>query len=252
MDFGQVFVTDISDPSGPGHAVNTTQTTGARTVFASFTPTFGNAFSAGVTVAVDFIEMDVNSTDYSSKASGHRFHVIGGVVGQAFGNVDLALTIRYANNPTLEYEWHSTFLQYGVPVTIEAGSPLRVGIGAMTEVVPGVDLVASAEYEHWTTVLQDARDLWQYHIGASATLIQGFTFRAGYFTQRYPWENPSNYFNQQFLTAGVAYEMGSGIRGSLSYITSEPLKKSPANFLYFPNPTGFFQNTISGGICWTL
>lgn len=227
--------------------------TSAQTAFASISHEFGSSVSVGLTLAMNFVKSNSDLGYYWNKTSGQYLELVGGVIAQPVENLNLGLTVHYSDISALDFEsGYTSGPYYGVPVTLEAGSPLRVGIGASTNLLPQLTLLASAEYQHWSDILNRAADLWQYHFGAVAPILPGITLRAGYFTERSPDDFMQEYYSQQFLSAGVAVGIGENISASVSYMTSGIFTKKQVTFPYFTYPESYFQRFLSVGISWSF
>ncbi len=88
----------------------------------------------------------------------------------------------------------------------------------------------------------DYHDRWQYHAGAVASLPANVILRAGFFTARTADYN--DYLDQDFLTAGVSWNVTPFLSASFAYLTSAPFVKD----MRWSSLPGLHQQLLSGGI----
>jgi hypothetical protein len=271
LSIGNIEITTESQPDGTGEFITASSTSKVHTGFGSICVQALDNLSIGGTLGVDYIDREEAFWQSSAIATGSKLRIICGMQYQPCKVLGLGISVIVPTYAKLNYEIQGSNLQIqrNLDTTIagnnptintnlvmpefSAKSPLCVQVGTSFTVLPAFKLFASTEYQHWSSISEDWEDIWQFHFGITAELTPEFSVRAGYFTQEYPFVQKyplvsGKFFNQQFLTAGVAFNISNRLSLMFTFLTS---KSFTSNNYYYPDES-FHESSLSGGFSFSL
>jgi hypothetical protein len=251
-NFGEIAVTTSENPYGTGATYTAGLRTLVHTAFVSLTAEPIENFSTGITMGVDFIE-NRNEMFYSwTKANGTKFSVLFGSWYKYSEKVQFGLTLNIPTTATLNIESNipdGSVIEGGIGSLQSshylAASPLTVSFGTALIVSSSMTLLLSADYQNWDGAMNYALDVWQYHAGITATLSPEFSVRMGIFSNNYPIPDARSYFDQTFITTGIAIRILPGYTVALTYLSSEPFTVEAKSW---DVSKSFSQSAFSGGV----
>lgn len=102
-----------------------------------------------------------------------------------------------------------------------ASVPNRLGVAARFDAIPGVSLMASADRNTWSrlnglgSVAADARDAWEYGVGADfsaarSTRLVNWVYSVGYRTRELPFAAAGAPVDERLLSGGVSAPLAGG------------------------------------------
>lgn len=258
-------ITTEAQTDGTGQSTRFSSTSRIHTGFVSISWEAIDKLSLGITMGIDFAGQEESFASISAEGSGARLRIIGGMqyhFSNKFG-VGLVVNIPSSGHLSVDYRgaglWvaaSDSNMQRGLTyykveattITYDVKSPLIVDAGASLHIFRKVEILASAEYQNWSEVYEWDKDLWQFHVGLSATLLPQIAVRIGYFTDRYPDMDVREYYDQSFLTAGITFHLNEKLSLTFSGLTSKPFTEQHPYVMYFPADESFHQSALSAGI----
>lgn len=263
-EIDNIAVTTEAQPNGTGEYISFTETTRIHTGFGNIRWQATEKLSLGITIGVDFVKQEETFAHLSAKGCATRLKIIGGMQYHFSDKFGLGLVVNFpcSTSFSLDYSNSGLWVQadsttgnnrgltyYKIEsITSLAKSPLFVEAGASLHILQQVEILASVEYQNWSKAYQGKNDLWQFHIGAVATLLPQLSVRLGYFTDRYPDMSTREYYDQSFLTAGVTFQLSEKLSLIFASLTSKPFTEQHPYIMYFIPDESFHQTAFSTGI----
>jgi hypothetical protein len=187
-----------------------------------------------------------------TKAHGTKFSVLFGSWYKYSEKVQFGLTLNIPTTAGLTIESNipaGSVIEGGLGSLQSsqylAASPLTVSFGTAFIVSSSMTLLLSADYQNWDGAMNYALDIWQYHAGITAALSPEFSVRMGIFTNNYPIPDARSYFDQTFITAGIAIRILPEYTLALTYLSSEPFTGEAKSW---DISKSFSQSAFSGGV----
>jgi hypothetical protein len=268
VDYGRVEITTVENPDGTGVFFNPIKTTAIHTIFGSFCWQESDNLSFGITFGLDFIKEEEDIYQNSYEISGTRAQIIGGFHYRISEIFELGAVFHIPTPETIDFKIISPGLIYAQdrddPRTnssqnyifampkCTAKSPTILETGASVLILPNVTLLASIEYQNWSSLHYDKIDVWQTHAGMAVKLIPEISLRMGYFTQISPFSENGDFFNQQFLSLGTVIKIDNHLAITATALSSDPFKKINPEFQFFNIKESYHQSEFSLGVSYSL
>jgi hypothetical protein len=253
LDLGLIPLTTESNPDGTGQFFSAKDSWKVHTGFGCANWSPSQLLSLGVTFGYDYIISESNLADAWSKTTGSRISITCGAQIHT-EHVGIGMVLRLPSSASLKYE---AYIPPGpslrptpaliVPSYV-AKTPLIAEIGFSYYANPNFTLLASAEFQGWSQVNPDTRDLWQFHVGCSVSPFSNVFLRAGYFTAKTPNTFKPDYWNQEYLTCGMTIALENRFSVSIMLLSSKPFTdKNELNA-----DMSFYQMMLSAGFSLSL
>ncbi len=221
-----------------------------HTAFASASYAPVQNLVVGLTAGLDFITYSDDAFTFKRHGDGTRMQFTLGAVAQPFETASFGVTLHGATRSSLANTIDYSEPGYRIPVSYWAKSPMDIALGGSYDATPWLTLLGSADYVNWSALEEGQRDVWQYHLGAAASVLPEATIRAGFFTQRSSSDVLSDYYDESFLTAGASWGATENVAISITYITSALFTKDkPGNPFPYAAET-LQQSMLSGGVSY--
>jgi hypothetical protein len=247
--------TTEENPDGTGQTTAFESTFELHTLFGSLRWACSDSVSLGLSLGVNMFTERTGSFLYSLKGSGYGLFLAGGVHIELDESVSLGFAGRYnarmsftpeaATSPLgslpegnfYQVDAHSVDVRF--PPIVEAGVSVRATAWLL--------LLASVEFQNWTTALPDGENLWQIHLGGVTNIGDQFAVRFGYFTLSSPYVASQEVFDQQFITVGFQVQAGP-LQVSVAMMDSHLFSKDKPTRDLFGYSEQFYQTYYTAGV----
>lgn len=256
MTVGPISITTPEFPDGTGESMTFENSVDLHSLCGSASVALNNMVSLGLTVGGNYFHWSQGLGTFSVLGTSKSFFGVGGITVALDENVSVAASARYNSSTTFTPEVNPPIQlldprgRYGY--TVEEPSPVEVRfppiceMGVSWQALPEFKLLASTEFQNWTTALPDAENRWQFHVGGVVDATEVLALRFGFFTLSNPTAYNQDVLDQQFLTLGFQLKLEQ-IRFSLAMMDSHLFKKSvPADSWTFTEP--FYQTYFASGV----
>ncbi len=258
LDYGRIPITTAAQPDGTGEYFEWLMTSTVHTAFVAASINVSEDISVGIETGMDFVRFEYLSY-YDQKGTGSRFHCRFGASTRLSKAVTVGLTGYISQDKSLDYTTDSPYINAiysafpGEHPMFTANTPLMSALGGSFAISPSVTLLASAEYQNWSSIGggQGLRDVWQYHIGLRDSVSPVLTLRAGVFTLRSPDTYDLSLLDEYFIGAGATWELSSSIRVSITFLASDLFSKDVSFSKYGLGTTSLKQRMLSGSVSYS-
>ena len=260
MSTGPIIVTTPAYPEGTGEVVYYERSVEVHSFCGSGSVALNDEISLGFTLGGNYLKHTEDLSLWSIRGSDYGFFVIGGIQATVQEGIAIGVTVRF--NQAMRYipEINTSRPPPNPPsggvlvnevAIAEAQLPPIVELGLSWQATHRLKLLASMEFFNWTTVLDDARNRWQIHLGGVADVHNNLALRFGYFTLSNWTGYNEEPLNQQFATLGVQLKVDP-LLVSLAVMDSHLFKKSTPSSSTFLISEPFYQTYLSSGFSFSF
>jgi hypothetical protein len=255
-------ITTTQYPEGTGELAEYVRNVRIHSLYGSVGKTVGEHLSLGIAAGLQYMTYEEKLLQVG--ATGNRFglHLIAGTIVRATEQVNFGATLSYgpALNSSAQYSGPSLndsvypggYYRLSESYTFRLQFPWTINMGVACNISPTVDILLSAEYQHWSHISDTWRNLFQIHFGAGFTLSQAISIQAGFFTQDAPENFGGDFLGEQFLTAGIRWTTEDRWMFSANVLDSHLLSNSSYRPFLATSGENFRQASVSLGVGYTL
>ena len=223
------------------------------------------SFALGLTFGVNYLTLSDQPWDASVDGSGVGLFVVAGGEWEIVRSVRLGGTVRLATTikpsvdyaaapltPTLPRGLLKTGESQPARPSYSACFPFIAELGGAWDAFEWLNLQASVEFQHWSSVSGAYHDQWQVHVGTRVQASPALLFSVGFFTAKEPSVNAGSFLDQNFVTAGVRWVASPRIALDFSILDSHLFENQvPADSTGTPM-NAFHQTHICLGVEYTF